>query len=181
MLARRWTLPCLLPAICSLYLLPDHSPITLWSLPGRIIPHFNLWFSLSYNVWCSWVDGYAARYSSLWTAESMLSNLFLSSEDENFSPPSKTAFNDPVTSSVHESSKLFLTENPSGWPCVSNPQNGLPPLRIIERPPHPPSCREYTDGGGQGRGRRGRRKHLHERRNGGGGGQRRGRRIEVGR
>ena len=37
----------------------------------------------------------------------MLLNFFLASEAANFNPPPKIAFPDPVTSSVHESSKYF--------------------------------------------------------------------------
>ena len=54
----------------------------------------------------------ADRYSSLWTTEAGLSNFFLASEAAKLNDPSKIAFTTQVLSSVHESSNIFLTEDP---------------------------------------------------------------------
>ena len=115
---------------------------------------FTLCFSLPSKFWCSWVDGDADRYSSLLTTEYVLSNFFLASDATNLNPPSKISFPGTFPYSVHESSKIFLTEYPSGWPCSPNPRNILPHLRSLKRHPRPPSCQEDPDGGGLGYGRR---------------------------
>ena len=60
------------------------------------------------------MDGDADRSSSLWTDEAVPYNLFLTSEAEKLNPPSKITFHAPVPSSVNKSSKIVLTEDPSG-------------------------------------------------------------------
>ena len=76
--------------------LPDFSPITPQSLPGRILL------------------GYIYRSSSLSNAEAVVWNFFLVSEAANLNPPSKIYFLDPFLYSVNEPSKIFLTKDPSG-------------------------------------------------------------------
>ena len=46
--------------------------------------------------------------------EAVMSNFFLASEAANLNLPSKIAFPDHVPSSVHEFSKIFLSEDISG-------------------------------------------------------------------
>ena len=60
------------------------------------------------------MDGDADQSSSLWTDEAVPQNLFLTSEAAKLNPTSKIAFHAPVTSSVNKSSKIVLTEDPSG-------------------------------------------------------------------
>ena len=108
--------------------------------------HFPLCFSLPSNFWFSWVDGYADRSSSLRTAEYVLSELFLASEAANLNAPSNIAFPTPVPSSVHESSNIFLTEDPACWPCSPNPPKVLPLLRIPDRPPQPRTTSQNQNG-----------------------------------
>ena len=111
--------PILDPFICSL--------ITPWLPPGQIMLHFTLCFCLPSNFGCYWLYGYEDYYSCLWTAE-VIYNFFLASEATNLNTTSKIAFTDPFTSSVHEYWKIFLTEDPSYWPCIPNQPNVLPPL-----------------------------------------------------
>ena len=92
--------------------------------------HFTLLF------WCYWVDRDAERSSSLWTAEAVLSDFLLASEAKKLNAPSKIAFPTTVPSSVHESSNIFLTGDPVGWPFSPNPPNVLPPLYSLEIPPY---------------------------------------------
>ena len=114
-------------------------PIAPWSNHDSFYPiiQFTLCFSLSSNFWCSWLDGDADWYSSLWTDKAVLFNEFLSSETASLKPSSNAAFPDPVPSSVHELSKIFISEYLSGWSCKTNPPNVLPPIWNPERPPHP--------------------------------------------
>ena len=72
--------------------------------------------------------------TSPWYVEDVLLKSFLDSEAEILNPPSKIAFTDPVPYSVNEISKTFLTEDTSGWPCRSNPQNVLPHIQSPEIP-----------------------------------------------
>ena len=72
------------------------------------------------------------RSSSLWSAESELLNFYLASEAANLDPPSKVSFHDPVTSSVHEPSKICLAEDPSGWPCRPDLPNFKPLSPMLE-------------------------------------------------
>ena len=100
--------------------------------------HLTLRLSLPSNFWCSWVDIETEQCYYLCNSEAILSNICLASEAANLNPPSNIPFPAPITSSVHESSKIFLTKDPSGWTCSPNPQNVLPPLRITEIPPRTP-------------------------------------------
>ena len=60
------------------------------------------------------MDGDADRSSSLWNDEAVPYSSFLTSEAAKLNPPSKIAFHAPVPSSVNKSSKIVLTEDPSG-------------------------------------------------------------------
>ena len=83
------------------------------------------------------MNGDADRSSSLWTAGALLLKFFRASEAENLNNPSNIVFPDPVPSSMNESYKIFLTEDPSGWSWSPNPPNVLTPLWSPERPPFP--------------------------------------------
>ena len=52
-------------------------------------------------------------------------------------PSFKDISHDPVTSSVNEASKTFLTEDPEVWSCIPNPQKILPHMWIPWIPPCP--------------------------------------------
>ena len=81
--------------------------------------------------------GDAERSSYLWTTESVLLNFLLYSEATKLNNPSKISVPNPVPSSANESSKILLTEYPSGWNFCPNPPNVLPTLRSPYRPPFP--------------------------------------------
>ena len=83
--------------------------------------HFTICFSLPSTFWCSWVDWYSDRSSTLWTDETVLSNFFLDLESANLNAPSDISFPTPVPSSVHEYSNTFLTQDPAWWPCSTSP------------------------------------------------------------
>ena len=59
------------------------------------------------------MNGDADRSSSLWTAGAVLLKFFRASEAENLNNPSNIVFPGPVPSSMNESYKIFLTEDPS--------------------------------------------------------------------
>ena len=60
------------------------------------------------------MDVDADRSSYIWNYLAVRSDLFLASEAANLNLPSKIAFPDHVPSSVHEFSKIFLSEDISG-------------------------------------------------------------------
>ena len=81
------------------------------------------------------MDGDADGYSCLCTAEYILSNFFLDSEASNLNPPSKISFPATFPYPVNETSRIFITEYPSGLPFIPNPTNALPHMWSPESPP----------------------------------------------
>ena len=111
-------------------LLPDRSLIALQLIPD--ISPVKFCSSLPSSFWYSWVDGDAYRSPYLCTAESVLLKFFIYSEASKLNPPSNIVSPDPIPSSVHEPSKIFLTEDLSGWPSVPYAPNLKHPAPILE-------------------------------------------------
>ena len=115
--------------------LPDNTSIAPRLNPASVYPPFfynlewieiqtGLPLSVLVNIYC-WTSSFALEAS-------------------NLKHPSKISFTDIVPYSVNETSKILVTEDPSGWPCSPNPPNVLLPLRIPERHnfPHTNSQRQ---------------------------------------
>ena len=141
-LAKRCPISSLLPNLRYLYLLPDYSPMSPQSNHASFYPM--LYFTLQFLMILSgcWFRPVFLSLDFWHCAVELLPCLI----GWKLEPYFKDILSATIPSSVHEFSKIFLTEDPSGWLCSPNPPNILPPLWSSEIPTRPHTTPQSQNG-----------------------------------